>query len=204
MPNGVQQVFFALGMTAFYVIVGLIGTPELAASSVLLNLYLVGVLPGLGFGLAGMSLVSQALGRRDADDARRWGWDIVKIAFVVVALISVPGMIRPEWILSGFLRDPDTLALAAPSLRLISFILAIDACGNVLMNCLLGAGDNRRVMARSIGYQWGIFLPLALVFGWLVGGGLIAVWTSHVLYRIVFVTTMFAMWRGDRWTGIRI
>ncbi|MEM9188200.1 MAG: MATE family efflux transporter, partial [Myxococcota bacterium] len=70
-PNGIQQTFFAGGMFTFHLIVGQMGTAQLAASNVIVNLLLVGILPGIGFGLAGMSLVGQALGRGEPEDARR-------------------------------------------------------------------------------------------------------------------------------------
>ena len=40
-PSGVQQFLFAAGMTVLIIIVGMIGTPELAATNVLINLLLV-------------------------------------------------------------------------------------------------------------------------------------------------------------------
>ncbi len=78
-PAGLQSFFFAAGMTAFFWIIGRIGTPELAASNVLVQLLLVAILPGVGFGMAAASLVGQALGRGDRDDAVRWGWDVVRL-----------------------------------------------------------------------------------------------------------------------------
>ncbi|MEM1008037.1 MAG: MATE family efflux transporter, partial [Myxococcota bacterium] len=51
-PTATQQFFFAGGMTLLFWIIGQIGTPELAASNVLVTLFLVGILPAMGFGLA--------------------------------------------------------------------------------------------------------------------------------------------------------
>ncbi len=77
-PTGIQQFFFAAGLTAFFWILGKVGTAELAASNVLVQLLLVAILPGLGSGMAAASLVSQSLGRKDPDDAMAWGWDVGK------------------------------------------------------------------------------------------------------------------------------
>ena len=46
-PAGLQQFFFAAGMTAFFWILGRVGTAELAASNVLVNMLLVVILPGV-------------------------------------------------------------------------------------------------------------------------------------------------------------
>jgi putative MATE family efflux protein len=203
-PTGIQQVFFALGLTSFHLIVGLIGTSELAASSVIINVLLVGLLPGLGFGLAGMSLVGHALGRRDVADARRWGWDVSLVAFVVVACIAVPAVLEPALPLSLFLHDPDTLELARPALRLVAATLAFDAVGAVLMNCLLGAGDSKRIMLISVGFQWLVFLPVAFVLVYWLDAGLTAVWMANVGYRLLQFVTLAVLWKRDGWTSIKV
>jgi MATE family multidrug resistance protein len=48
LPAGLQQMMYAAGFVMFFSIAGSIGTRELAASTVLVNLLLVCVLPGLG------------------------------------------------------------------------------------------------------------------------------------------------------------
>ncbi|MCA9692034.1 MAG: MATE family efflux transporter, partial [Myxococcales bacterium] len=73
LPSCVQTLFFAAGFTALFIIIGKVGTTALGAAGVLINVTMVAVLPGIGLGLAAASLVSQALGRRESEDARRWG-----------------------------------------------------------------------------------------------------------------------------------
>ena len=60
---GITQVFFAGGLTTLYWIIGQIGTAELAAANILINITLVAILPAIGFGLSSATLVGQALGR---------------------------------------------------------------------------------------------------------------------------------------------
>jgi MATE family multidrug resistance protein len=203
-PTGLQQMFFAAGLVALFAIVGRIGTAELAAANVLMNVTLVGILPGLGLGLACASLVGQALGRKDVEDARRWGWDVVKVAVVVLMILSLPMLVAPIPILSIFVREASTLAVAESPLRLVGAMLFVDAIGLVLQNALLGAGDSRRVALLSVGMQWLLFLPAAFVIGPVMGLGLTAVWIAQAAYRAVQSGILIAMWRGDRWTTIKV
>ncbi len=131
-PAGLQSFFFAAGMTAFFWIIGRIGTPELAASNVLVQLLLVVILPGVGFGLAAASMVGQALGRGDPDDAVRWGWEVSRLAMVIVGLVALVGLIAPDLILRVFLHEPETIALARFPLQLMGATMAIDTLGGVL------------------------------------------------------------------------
>jgi MATE family multidrug resistance protein len=71
-PASLMQVTFAAGLTTLFWIIGQVGTVETAAATVLINIMLVAILPGLAFGLAAASLVGQALGRNDKADAMQW------------------------------------------------------------------------------------------------------------------------------------
>jgi len=203
-PAGLQQFFFAAGMTVFLMLVARMGTPELAATKVIIDLILVGILPGIGFGLAAASLAGQALGRGNPDDAKQWGWDVTKMAVVVVGALSVPAVLVPEWILSGFIHEPSTLALAKDPLRLVAGFLFIDAVGMVLMNALMGVGDVKRVMLIATSFQWLIFLPLVYLFGPVMGLGLVTVFAVQVIYRGLQSLTFAFMWKGGRWQSIEL
>jgi putative MATE family efflux protein len=203
-PAGLQTFFFATGMTAFFWIIGRIGTPELAASNVLVQLLLVAILPGVGFGLAAASLVGQALGRGDPDAAVRWGWEVSRLAMVMVGCLALVGVVFPDLLLRLFLHDPETIGLARLPLRLLGAAMTIETLGGVLMNALLGAGASRLVMAVSVGLQWMAFLPVAYLLGPVLGLGLTSVWIAHVSYRCVQAAVFAAIWRSRRWIGIQV
>jgi putative MATE family efflux protein len=203
-PTGIQQFFFAAGLTAFFWILGKVGTAELAASNVLVQLLLVAILPGLGSGMAAASLVSQALGRNDPEDAAAWGWDVAKLATSVVGVMSLVGLFFPDLLLRPFLHDEATLALARLPLRALAATMSIDTLGMVLMNALLGAGDNLRVMIVTLVAQWVLFLPVAYFIGPVLGLGMTGVWIAHIGYRVFQAAVFTGIWRGASWTRIRV
>jgi len=203
-PAGLQQFFFATGMTAFFWIIGQVGTAELAASNVLVQLLLVVLLPGLGFGLAAASLVGQALGRKDAADAAAWGWHVSFVASVLVGALSLVGLVFPRLILTLFLHDEALLELAVVPMRLLGATMAIDTVGTVLMNALLGAGDSKRVMTISVSLQWGLFLPAAFLLGPVLGFGINGVWLAQVIYRLLQTVAFVNLWRRGRWATIEV
>lgn len=203
-PASVQQFFFAAGMTVFMMLLARMGTPELAAAKVIIDLILVGILPGIGFGLAAASLAGQALGRGHPDDAMQWGWDVAKIAVGVVAALSLPAVLVPKLILSGFIHDSATLVLAENPLRVAAGFLFIDAVGMVLMNALTGVGDTKRVMYIGIGFQWLIFLPFTYLIGPVLGLGLVAVFAAQAGYRGLQAVTFARMWQHGRWQSIEL
>jgi putative MATE family efflux protein len=203
-PAGLQQSFFAAGYVALFWIVGRIGTAELSAANVLINVMLVAILPGLGLGIGAASLVGQALGRKEPGEALRWGWDVSRVAVVGMGLLSLPMIAIPDLLLAPFLQDPQTLALARLPLRLTGLLAGVDAIGLVLLNALLGAGDSRTVMRVSVTLQWVVFLPIAYVVGPLLGGGLVSVWVALVGYRTVQTAVLAWVWRRGAWTTLRV
>ncbi|MEX1312448.1 MAG: MATE family efflux transporter [Candidatus Sulfomarinibacteraceae bacterium] len=203
-PTGLQQFFFAAGLTAFFWILGKVGTAELAASNVLVQLLLVAILPGLGSGMAAASLVGQALGRGDPDDAKAWGWDVARLATLVVGVLSLVGLFFPDLLLRPFLHDPETLALARLPLRILAATMSLDTVGMVLMNALLGAGDNLRVMTVSLLFQWVLFLPIGYLVGPVLGFGITGVWLGHIGYRSLQAVVFFFIWRSGSWAERRV
>jgi putative MATE family efflux protein len=201
-PAGLQQLFFAGGMTAFFWVIGRVGTAELAASNVLVQLMLVVILPGIGFGLAAATLVGQALGRGDPRDARAWGWDVCRIAMLVVGLLSLPALLFPELILRGFLHDPETLALARLPLQLVAATMALDTVGTVLLNALLGAGYSRAVMVVSVSLQWGLFLPVVYLTGPVLG--MLGIWSAQIIYRAIQTGLFISIWHSGHWARVRV
>ncbi|HEY6877981.1 MAG TPA: MATE family efflux transporter [Polyangiales bacterium] len=204
LPTSLQQLFFAAGMTALMSILARAGTDSAAASKVLMDLNLAALLPAMGYGMAGTTLVSQALGRVEPRDAKQWGYECARVAGATVVILCCPLWIAPELVLSRFLTDASTIALAAPALRLMAASVCVDAAGMVLMNCLIGAGDSRRVMVVSLLLQWVLFLPAAGVLVIWLHQGLMAVWLAQAAYRTLQTGIFFTLWQRERWMTIRL
>lgn len=204
MPSCIQQLLFSGGFTMLFWIVGQIGTGELAIVNVLVNLTLLAVLPGIGFGLAATTLVSQALGRKDTADAHRWAWDVFKVAAVVFVAMAVPMLLVPAPLLSVFLHDPALVQTGRFPLQLVGFGILLDGLGLVMMHALLGAGATKLVMKISVGFQWLLFLPAAYVLGPGLGLGLTAVWLGMTAYRALQAGVFVAAWERRTWSTIRI
>ncbi len=205
LPNGLQQLFFAAGFIVMFWIIGLIGVPEVAAGNILINLWLIVLLPGMGMGLAAATLVGQALGAKDVDDASEWAWDVVKLAFITMTLIGIPMVIVPEIVLSTiFSLEPETLGLAIWPVRLIGLCTIYEAVGVVLQAALLGAGDTRRVMRVVVLGQWLILLPAAYLAGPISGYGLTSIWLLQFVYRILQTGIFVSYWNRRKWAKIII
>jgi putative MATE family efflux protein len=204
LPASMQQVFFSGGMVALIWIISQIGTAELAALNVLMTFHITASLPAFGLALAAATLVGNALGKKDTEEAAMWGWNCALIAMVygiILGLILIP-FASP--LLGLFLSNPETRDLAHLPMILWALAIGIDTVGMVLMNSMIGAGDTRRSMWVSVISQWVFFLPLAFLAGPVLGYGLLGVWIVNLLYRIGQASVYTHQWRSRKWTGIEI
>lgn len=204
LPASVQQFFFAAGFMVLFLIIGKIGTAELAAANVLMNVSQTAFLPGLGLGIACASLVGQALGRGDPDDAKAWGWDVVKIGIMVMGALGLPMIFFPTPILGIFLTEPDVIALARPPLILVGATIWFEAVSMVLLSGLQGAGAAKIVAKLSVSLQWLLFLPLAYVIGPVLGYGLMGVWAWFITYRLITTLIFAGFWQFGKWQHIKV
>ncbi len=204
-PSGLQSLFFAAGLSALFMIVDRIGTLEVAAMNVLITVTMVAFLPGLGLGLAAATLVGQALGRKDIDDAEAWAWDVIKVGIVIMLCLGLPMALFPELILSAFFADePEALALAVLPLRLAGVTVWVEAILMVLLNSIMGAGATKIGLVVNVGMQWGMFIPAAYFIGPVMGGGLIGVWIARIVYRGLQAVVLMIIWRRRLWANVEI
>lgn len=204
LPNSLHQFLFATGITLLFWIIAQVGTAELAVAHVLINLTLLLILPAIGLGMAATTLVSHSLGEGDVDAAHRWGWEVVRIAALGLALLGVPFWLFPAEILGLFVNDPALIELGTLPLRLTGLGMVLDAGTLVLTQALLGAGASRTVMAISLGNQWLVLLPLTYLLGPVLGYGLLAIWSLYILQRGIISAIFALMWQRRDWARIEL
>ena len=204
LPNSIQQVFFAGGLTMLFWIIAQVGTHELAVGHVLVTIILFLILPAMGLGMAATSLVSQALGRQDAEDAHRWGVNITLVGMAFLWAIALPLILLPEWVLGLFFHEPALIELGRLPVRITGLFIGLDACGIILSQALLGAGASKVVMKISILLQWAFFIPTAFLVGPYLGYGLLGIWIFQLIQRLLQAIIMARQWRGRQWASIKI
>ena len=203
-PNGTQNILFSLGFSVFYAIAQRLGTAELAATNVLINLNLACVLPGLGFGLASATLVGQSLGRKRPKDAEQWAWLTVKVSAACLTALGLCIAYNAEFFLSLLVHDADTVALAIVPLVILGMIQPADSVGVVLSQTLLGAGAVKTVMGVSIALQWGLFLPLAYWLCVVENGDLVLLWMLFAGWRVLFSGAMVWTFQRGKWKDTHV
>jgi len=199
-PVSLQQSLLQLGAIIAFAIVAQLGVAQAAIINVLLSLTLAPIQMATGFAGAAATLVGQSLGRGQADEARRWGWRSAGVGALLTAPLGLLGVLAPEWLLSGFLHDPATLALAVLPTRIAGVTVALDSAGRILSFGFRGAGATKIAAGVPFASFWLIQIPLMWEIGLQLKQGVLGM----VLVQSGIVcldAALFAwLWSGGVWT----
>ena len=201
-PNSTQQTLFALGNGVLFWIIGQVGTQEQAIGHILISLMLLMILPAVGLGMAATSLVGHSLGRDARDDAYRWGWEVTRVAMLIMAIAGLPLWLFPDYVLRIFTPHPELIALGEWPLRITGLNITLEVTAMVLTQALLGAGASKQVMVINLLMQWCVLLPLAFLVGPVAGFGLLGIWLLQGIQRITLSAIYGAIWRQQHWGRI--
>ena len=202
-PAGVRGVFLIAGYLAFFWLAGLAGTEILAVSNVLFRIFVFVLLPALAIGTAAATLVGQSLGRKEPEQAARWGWLAARFGMIILLLPALPMIFLPDLLLGIFLHDPALLATARLPLQLLGLTACLAGLEPIFRLALLGAGESKRIMVWTVLLQWGLFLPAV----WLAvqqSSGLLALWLLQIAWSLLSVVVYALLWRAGKWQSIRV
>jgi MATE family multidrug resistance protein len=181
LPLSLQGLLEVGGFTLFTVMIGRLGTVQLALNHIVLRLIVFAFLPVQGLAVAASTLVGQYLGAGDGAQAERSGRSALHLGVVYMGALGLLFICMPWAFLSLFTTDATALALGTTLLRLLGWVQVFDALYWVGGGILKGAGDTRWIMAASVVCNWGIFLPLAFVLGIVFDGGIVGAWIGFAV-----------------------
>ena len=203
-PISLDQLSFSTNMICLFWVLGQIGTEAVAIAHVVITCVLALYLPGLGFGMAAMSLVGEALGKGAPSNAKKWAWDVAKVGGVTIAITGILMAVFPVPILGVFIHSNSTVLHAIFPFQLDVATSWIIAIGCILMDALIGAGATRIVMIVKFIIRWGLLLPGSYIIGVHFGGGLHGLWMYWVGINIIEVLIFIVIWQRERWMGIKV
>lgn len=203
-PNSLQQFLFAVSYAVLFWFLGQISTASVAVGHVLVHLSLLLILPGVGLGMAAMTLVSNSLGENQQEEAHLWGWEGMRLAVLLLAVLGLPMLIFPEAILGLFLHQNHLIELGKIPLMLTGIMITLDAAAIVFNQALQGAGAQRLVMQISLLMQWLVFLPAVWLFGIYFQWGLLGIWIFQLAYRLINSVIFIKIWQQRHWQKLDI
>jgi MATE family multidrug resistance protein len=160
---------------------GWLGTDELAAHGVALQLAAITFMIPLGLSQAATVRVALARGRRSPEDVRRAGWVAIAMGVGFMALAAMTFWLAPETLIGFFLdsarpENRTAITLAISYLAIAALFQIFDGAQVVSASVLRGLNDTLTPMVIAIAGYWGIGLSLAYVLAFIYDLRGVGVW----------------------------
>jgi MATE family multidrug resistance protein len=203
-PIGGQWVIDMLAFALFTTLVARMGDATMAASQAFVMLLSISFMQAVGISVAASTLVGRYIGAGDYAAAQRSFWSSQKFAGVLAGLVTLLFLAVPDLLLRIFSSDPEVLRLGTPLVRLGALFQLFDCFAIVAGGSLRGAGDTRWPFLAQTALAWGMFLPLAYLFGIQLDHGLTGAWVGGTLYVIVLSLSLVARFMSGAWQRMQI
>lgn len=209
-PSGVQFFLGMAGFTAFILLVGRLGTMELAATNIAFNINNLAFMPMIGFGMAVSVLVGQCLGKDRPDLAQRSVYSSFHLTFLYMASVAAAYIFVPNIFINPFASQADPASFAAIRkttlilLRFVAIYSLFDALNIVFASAIKGAGDTRFVMFMiAIVSSLALVVPsyIALV---VLETGIYTAWTIASVYVSILGLVFLFRFLGGKWKSMRV
>jgi len=167
--------------TAAALLMGLLGTDELAAHAVALQCSSLAFMLPLGLSQATTVRVGLAYGRKDRVAVGRAGWTSLGLTLAFMCLTATSFLVFPTVIVGLFL-DPanagnaQALALAAAYLGIAGLFQLADGAQVSAAGALRGLTDTTMPMVIALIGYWAVGLPVAYVLGFVFDLRGVGVW----------------------------
>lgn len=187
--------------TAAALLMGRLGTDEVAAHAIALQCASMAFMVPLGLGIAATVRVGMAYGRTDPEGIRKAGWTafVLGTGFMAITctLFLTVGPIIVSWFLDPRVpENANALALAATFLVVAGVFQLVDGAQVVAAHALRGLSDTKIPMVLAIVGYWAVGLPIAYILGFNVGWRGVGIWiglAAGLAFVAVVLVTRFAM-----------
>jgi len=202
-PIGIQfeLEYGAFGLTG--ILMGRLGTTQMAGHQVALNLASLTYMVPLGVSAAAAVLVGQAVGRGDEQGTRRHARTALIVGALFMALTGATFLTIPGTLAGLYTNAPGVLVVAATLLPLAGIFQVFDGIQVVASGVLRGLGDTRSPMIINIIGFWLVGIPSSLFLCFIVGLGAPGLWWGLVLGLAAVAVILLGRVRHRLRAGLR-
>jgi multidrug resistance protein, MATE family len=198
LPSGFQY-FFEVGAFAFAVImVGWLGTQQLAAHQIAINLASISFMAALGLSTAGGIRVGNAVGKKDKDEIRRAGFTAVYLGGGIMATAGIIFAVFRNILPSLYINDVEVISIASSLLIIAALFQISDGVQAVGIGILRGLTDVKIPTLITFIAYWVIALPVGYLLGFTFKMDVYGVWLGLLIG--LTASAMMLTWRFNNKT----
>jgi MATE family multidrug resistance protein len=205
LPGTMQFSLDIFAFTVFILLVGRIGTMELAATNIVIAINSIAFMPSMGASQGVSVMVGQALGRGKSAQAGYATWSAIHLLMLYILCIDLLFIFLPELPLQLFVPAEPSAEYAEVSdtslllLRIVACYLFFDSLYMLFSGVLRGAGDTRFLMWSAALISALCFLAPLFVGIELLGFGVFYSWSCVLFFVFTLFCTVAYRYRQGKW-----
>jgi MATE family multidrug resistance protein len=217
LPNGLQMLVDIGAYLLFVLVIGQLGTVELAATNLAFNLNSLAFIPMLGLGTAVLTLVGRRIGEGRPEMAARTTWRALWLSQGYMLAFAALYLLTPDWLLAPYAAFRNESTPGQPTfeeirpavtvlLRFVAAYSVFDAMAIVFGNAIRGAGDTRFSLLFTFVTGWFLMaLPAWLAVQYLPPTPrLSACWWAATANISVLGVGLLLRFQGGKWRSMRV
>lgn len=180
-PTGLQFAFEVSAFSMAGIMIGWIGSSELAAHQIAINLAAITFMMAGGLGSAATISLSNFLGRKEFYEMKRSGYASIFMAALFMGITAVLFLLTRQILPSFYTDDQIVITLAADLLIVAAIFQLSDGLQVTLLGALRGLHDVKVPTIITVIAYWGFTIPVSYILGFEFELGQKGVWYGLLL-----------------------
>lgn len=203
-PGGIENGLFALGKVLVVSIIALFGTTQIAANGVANSIDMIAIVVVSAINLAMVTVVGQCVGANDYEQAKRYTRTLMRVSYLATAALSAAVAVCLPLLRRSYDVSDETWALSCVLILLHNALATLlHPTSFNLSNTLRAAGDVRYTMVVGIASMVVFRLGSAVLFGIVLGMGVIGVWSAMGMDWLARSVAFVLRYKSGRWKQFR-
>lgn len=164
-PSAIQYVFEVGAFSFAVIMVGWLGTKQLAAHQIAINLASISFMATLGISSAGAIRVGIAVGKQNVIEVRKAGFTAIVLGALLMAICGIIFIFLRSFLPSLYIHDPTVISYASTLLIIAAIFQISDGTQAVGIGVLRGLTDVKGPTLITFIAYWVLALPIGYLLG---------------------------------------
>lgn len=199
-----EQMLMRVGFMATAIMAADMGTGEMAAHQVGMNILGLSFSFGDGLQATAVALIGRSLGEKNKELAREYGRTCRMLGLVIAIMLALLYFFGGRYLMMAFFTESYIVDIGTNIMKVVVAVVVLQISQVIYMGCLRGAGDTAYTAMASIISVTVIRTLFSYGCGYILGWGIIGVWMGIVAdqgSRFLFGSIRF---KKGKWTEIKI
>jgi MATE family multidrug resistance protein len=180
LPTAFQYLFEVGSFSAAVIMIGWLGTKQLAAHQIAINLASISYMAALGISSAGAIRVGNGVGQQNITQVRKAGFTAITMGASMMFCCGVMFIIFRKFLPSLYINDPEVISIASTLLIIAAFFQIFDGTQAVGIGVLRGLTDVKGPTIITFVAYWLVALPVGYILGFIFNLQVVGIWIGFL------------------------